>query len=505
MNPGDVIAGKYRVERVLGSGGMGIVVEATHLTLEEKVAVKFLKPEALENAASVARFAREARAAAKIKSEHVCRVLDVVVDGGMPYLVMEYLEGRDLDDIVEKSGGIPPADAVDYILQACEALAEAHVAGIIHRDLKPANLFLSRRADGSPVIKVLDFGISKIQPKPGSNDAAMTATSSLLGSPLYMSPEQMKATRDVDVRTDIWSVGVILYEVLTGARPFSGDTIPQICANILGEPPAPIPGRVPPALERVIFRCLEKRPDDRFQTIAELAEALRPSAPSHALLSIERVTRVVGGSPMSAARPAPAAPKQAAVQAWASPTLPADSGSHLAMPQRHPREVIQPNAGAFAASGEAPPNVGIGTNATFESERRPGGTVEKSRAALIAVAGVTLVCVLGGAAFLVLRPRHPAAATNPAPAAIASDTAPPPQVSPPPPVASALPAAANASPAPEADAGASAPAPLAHSAKSAPRLPPRATPAQPKPAASSLALPGPAIAPKPSGNFGGRD
>ena len=238
--PGQVLAGKYRIERVLGQGGMGVVVEATHLQLEDRVAIKFWLPEALANPEAVGRFAREARAAGKIKGEHVARVIDVgTLETGAPFMVMEYLHGRDLSAVVREGGPLPPAQAVDAVLQACEALAEAHALGIVHRDLKPANLFVTTRPDGTPAVKVLDFGISKVT-NPSSSDHALTKTTSVMGSPLYMSPEQMTATRDVDARTDIWAVGAILYELLVGHVPFSAETLPQICGLILTSPPRPI-------------------------------------------------------------------------------------------------------------------------------------------------------------------------------------------------------------------------------------------------------------------------
>ena len=222
MNPpqeGDVLAGKFRIERVLGVGGMGMVVSAMHLHLDERVAIKFLLPEALSNPEAVARFSREARAAVKIKSEHVARVIDVAtLENGAPYMVMELLRGRDLSQMLQEEGALPAALAVQYVLQACEALAEAHAMGMVHRDLKPANLFLTARADGSPCVKVLDFGISKVTNMSGSGpDMGMTRTQVMMGSPLYMSPEQMASARDVDQRSDIWAVGtVLLFEKIFG-------------------------------------------------------------------------------------------------------------------------------------------------------------------------------------------------------------------------------------------------------------------------------------------------
>jgi serine/threonine-protein kinase len=235
VQEGEVLAGKYRVERVLGVGGMGVVVAALHIGLDERVAIKFLLPEALGNPEAVARFAREARAAVKIKSLHVARVSDVgVLETGAPYMVMEFLQGQDLSQRVRDHGPLSIQEAVDFILQACEAIAEAHALGMVHRDLKPANLFLTRMADGSPCVKVLDFGISKVtSPSSSGQDFGMTKTQAVMGSPLYMSPEQMASSRDVDGRTDIWALGTILYELLTGRVPFLGDTMPQLCAMIL--------------------------------------------------------------------------------------------------------------------------------------------------------------------------------------------------------------------------------------------------------------------------------
>ena len=298
IQPGDVLAGKYRVEHVLGIGGVGVVVAATHLELGERVAIKFLLPAALKQPETVSRFAREARAAVRIKSEHVARVTDVgSLETGAPYMVMEYLEGFDLGQIARQRGPLPVEEAVDYVLQACEAVAEAHGLGIVHRDLKPSNLFVSRRADGSTVVKVLDFGISKLVSRGGSlPEASVTHTATVIGSPLYMSPEQMESTRDVDERSDIWSLGTILYELVAGACPFDADTMPQLCARILRSPPTPLLGYrpdAPPVLQQVIECCLEKDPKRRYANVAELAIALGPLAPRRALLSIQRIVRVI--------------------------------------------------------------------------------------------------------------------------------------------------------------------------------------------------------------------
>ena len=306
--PGQILLGKYRIERVLGMGGMGVVVAATHVTLEERVAIKFLLPQALSNGEAVARFLREARAAVRIKSEHVARVTDVgQLENGAPYMIMEYLDGADLGTIGQRRGALPIEDAVEFVLQACEAIAEAHALGIVHRDLKPANLFLVTRADGTPSVKVLDFGISKVTGLSSSGaDLGMTKTTTVMGSPLYMSPEQMASSRDVDARTDIWALGAILYELLTGTVPFQADTITQLCAMILQQSPPPLRNARPDApagLAEVILHSLEKDRTRRFATVAEFAHSLAPFAPRRARLSIERVARVIEGAGLGGSRP----------------------------------------------------------------------------------------------------------------------------------------------------------------------------------------------------------
>jgi serine/threonine-protein kinase len=296
VQEGDVLAGKYRIERVLGVGGMGVVVAATHLQLDQPVALKFLLPDAMQNKEVVQRFAREARAAAKIQSEHVARVIDVgTLESGSPYMVMEYLQGRDLAQVLEERKRLPFEEAVGYVLQASEAIAEAHAASIVHRDLKPANLFLADRADKRSIVKVLDFGISK-SPVGKGEEASLTRTSTLMGSPLYMSPEQMVAAKNVDARCDIWALGVILYEFVTGSPPFRADSMTEIVAHILQVQPQPphLVAAIPAELSAVIMRCLEKDPAKRFQNVGELATGLAPFALKTQRLTAERVSRVLG-------------------------------------------------------------------------------------------------------------------------------------------------------------------------------------------------------------------
>ncbi len=277
IQAGDVIAGKYRIERVLGRGGMSVVVAARHTTLDQAVAIKFQTAAPGGRDDAVARFLREARAAARIESDHVCRVFDVgLLDSGLPYMVMEHLDGRDLEAELLSRGVLPIVEAVDYTLQVLDAIAAAHAMGIVHRDLKPGNLFITLRPDRTRRIKVLDFGISKAE---RGRDAKLTDTISLVGTPAYMSPEQIRNSKKIDARTDLWSLGVILFELLTGQSPFEGEEIGEILDNVLNTPQRSILALrpdLPIELAAIVDRCMDKKRDTRFASAGQLARALAP-------------------------------------------------------------------------------------------------------------------------------------------------------------------------------------------------------------------------------------
>jgi serine/threonine-protein kinase len=277
------IVGKYKVDRILGIGGMAVVAAATHLDLGQRVALKVMRAVRMTSE-SVERFLTEARAAVSLKSDHVAKVLDVGrLPSGLPYIVMELLEGSDLATVLEREGALRPHLAIDYVLQACDAIAEAHKLGIVHRDLKPANLFLTHRRDGTPLIKVLDFGISKVDlqsksDRPSGSRRSLTEESTVMGSPAYMSPEQIRSTKNVDARTDIWALGAILFELVTGHAPFASENIGETFSKILDKPPPRLETylpNAPPGLNEIIAKCLEKDLKKRWVTVGAFALALQ--------------------------------------------------------------------------------------------------------------------------------------------------------------------------------------------------------------------------------------
>nr|MBA3499200.1 protein kinase [Deltaproteobacteria bacterium] len=329
--PGTILAGKYRVDGVLGQGGMGVVLAATHVTLGKLVALKLMRPDLAVDKGASQRFVREARAASLLRSEHIVRVIDLdTLEDGSPYIAMEYLEGEDLGAVLARCGSISAHEAATYIVQVCEAIAEAHAANIVHRDLKPANLFLTRRAN-TPCVKVLDFGVSKIiAGGPLVDDVASTDTKSLVGSPHYMAPEQLISAKSVDPRTDVWALGCILFELVSGRSPFNtGGALAQVLASILRDN-APALGDLCPGLPdgfiTVVERCLEKDPSRRFQRVDELAAALVPFTTAPAFIGPRqaRPTAIGVGTPAPMI-PVEVAAGQGASAATTSPARAADN------------------------------------------------------------------------------------------------------------------------------------------------------------------------------------
>lgn len=388
---GEIVAKKYRIDRPIGAGGMGVVVAAFHLELEQPVAIKFLNGEAATRSDASERFRREARAAARIRSEHVARVLDIeFLDERIPYMVMELLDGHDLERELEQSGPLPTAVAVDYLLQAIDAVAEAHANGIVHRDLKPTNLFLAQRPDGTRIVKVLDFGISKLIGAGFGPGAALTRSASIFGSPLYMSPEQMRSARDVDARSDIWSLGAILYELIAGRPPFVADSMPALCVAILNDTPQPlhqfVPS-VPPAIDDILSKCLARDAEGRFDSVADLADALAPFTPGGHLRA-ERARRTLGHSAASLGATArlrsEAPPVVTSYRGSMTPAAPSVGPPH----QPHPTQSSWGKTGGraivslrtYAISGAAVLLLGGGLLA--RALLRPADPVERVRAAV---------------------------------------------------------------------------------------------------------------------------
>jgi serine/threonine-protein kinase len=457
VRPGDVLAGKYRVERILGVGGMGIVVAARHEQLDQLVAIKFVRQEALSTSDATERFLREARAAAKLKSEHVAKVLDVgKLETGAPYMVMELLEGSDLAEVLAARGPMPVEMAAWLVLQACEAVAEAHSCGIVHRDLKPQNLFLTRTVGGSPKLKVLDFGVSKAVGLTSGGVGALTRTRAMLGSPLYMAPEQMRSSRDVDARVDVWALGVVLFELLTGRWPFEAETMPELCLKVVSEPPmalATLRDDVPAEFAAVIERCLDKEPGGRFANAAELATALEPFAPPASRVLAEHARLAIQTAPSGPRSSKNSFPEISMISSGARGT---------------PRAASLPAAWGASADRPLSPSAG--------SARRLAG-LSIGAAVVLAAAGMLLVARVS---------RHAPPSPPPlAPAREISEPAPPPEpphplpvASPPPSVvpSAEVPAAAHSSSAATSAAPVVAPPPVVVARPTAPPRPPVARP-----------------------------
>jgi eukaryotic-like serine/threonine-protein kinase len=425
---GELLAGKYRVERVIGEGGMGVVLAARHEALNTNVAIKLLRSSALEHTDIVGRFIREARAAVSLRSEHVARVFDVGnLEDGRPYIVMERLEGKDLGDVIDEGPQLSIPEAVDYVMQACEAIAEAHAAGIVHRDLKPKNLFLTKAVHGRPLVKVLDFGISKIETQGGSREMQLTRTAEIIGSPSYMSPEQLRSSRNVDARTDIWALGVILYELLTKRVPFYAETVTELVLVVVTEQEPPVRALrpdCPEGLEAIVTRCLQKQPEHRFQSVVDLVQALEPYAHGVQATVTERVRAVASG--------------RAQVLERAQPSAPATPASHPAMSGSASGSMPSSGPGGLPTTGPIPPaalpssrvNVHGGTSVAWgetqsvvgPSPLGPRPPASSSRTGFIAgfvVAGLVIASTAaGGAVYYVKR----SAAHAPPPAVATGDS-----------------------------------------------------------------------------------
>jgi serine/threonine protein kinase len=347
---GDRIGDKYVITNHLGEGGMGIVFEALHVRLRQPVALKFLKPAALAFPESVTRFEREARATGQLRGPHVAHVLDVDVDSqGLPYIVMELLSGRDLDAEMQlRPGPFPVSEAVHYVVQACAGMAEAHALGIVHRDLKPSNLFLAENDEGTRTLKILDFGISKMMQVPSN----VTSTCVSMGTPLYMSPEQVRSSKYVDQRTDVWSLGVMLYELLAGVPPFTGTATACIAAIIADDVPplSALRADLPAGLEAAVAKALQKDADLRYCDVHAFAEALAPFAVGPTPTFTKVVSR-----PSYSAVPDEAQPLMSLRPVTHPRPLPAPVTTTAKIFGQIPRKKIRklPNARMFLAAGVA--------------------------------------------------------------------------------------------------------------------------------------------------------
>jgi eukaryotic-like serine/threonine-protein kinase len=372
VNPGEIFAGKYRIDDVIGEGGMGVVLLAQHLELDQPVAIKFLLDTVADSAEGAERFRREARAAAKIQSDHVARVYDVgILPTGERYMVMEYLKGKDLADELAIRGRFPVAYGARLMLEVLEAVSEAHAAGIVHRDLKPGNVFLAQRPDGRIRVKVLDFGISKAVGLVSASELSLTKTSAWIGSPLYMAPEQMQSARDVDSRADIWSFGAIFYEVLTGEPPYIASSLPQLCALLLSQDPAPVSqkcGEIPYDLEQLVMRCLMRDPNARYQSVSELMMDLQ--------LVLGRISGAGRDSATGPGSLAPIASRLPLVPAKTSAGI-GGAGTVLAEPHLAGATPVtgeqNPTNGTWSSSAQQP----VGGGAALTSKSNPSAPSKK--------------------------------------------------------------------------------------------------------------------------------
>jgi serine/threonine-protein kinase len=511
VRSGDIVAGRYRVERVLGRGGMGVVVAARHVQLQELVAIKFPLPRVLARSDLAARVVREGQAAARLRGEHVARVLDVgTLETGEPFLVLEHLRGQDLGAVLRERGPLPVAGAVELVLQACEALAEAHSAGIVHRDIKPGNLFLTHRPDGSPSIKIIDFGVAKTESHGG-----LTSSGAVIGTPHYMSPEQMRDARDVDARADVWALGAVLFCLVTGKPPMSAPSVAEMYQLALRGAPRlrSVLASAPDELDEAIARCLSLSPEGRFPDVAALAAAIAPFGPAGARASAERCARILARGreespllpPRGLAPDAPTSPPETA--APSERTFDARSGSwgdrptaEAALEKTSSAEVSAPVPAAPAVQEVSEPVLAAPgvqeVSAPVPAAPAVQGEAAGAKRTWRVGAGLALLVAMLGAAAL-FRISSP-------PGAREAGAAPPPSsAAPPPGVPSSSSIEERAAPAPStAIASAMASAPLSGAPSTLAPVPAQATskaaPARPSSAAATPPPPPVAAPPSPS-------
>jgi eukaryotic-like serine/threonine-protein kinase len=298
VREGEVLAGKYRVERIPGRNGLGVLVQVRHMELGQEVTLKFLVPEACAYPEFVHRFVREARSAVRIQGEHVARITDVGrLESGAPYMVREYLRGPDLSEVLKVRGPLPIEEAVDYVVQACEGVAEGHALGVVHRNIRPTSLVVARRSDGSPLVKVFDFAAAEsLHVDPFTERAvSLVGTSAIMASLPYLAPEQIRDPHDVDFRADVYSLGAVLFELLTGVAVYAADAAPALLAQVAADPAQSVRARrtdVPGELDHIVLRCLAKNRAIRYSSLAELVTALAPFTSQESSSSIERIIRL---------------------------------------------------------------------------------------------------------------------------------------------------------------------------------------------------------------------
>jgi len=417
---GQLIAGKLRLERPLARGGMGAVWIAHHLKLDRAVAVKFMEPALAASETARARFEREARAAAQIQSAHVVEVHDYGVEGETPYIVMELLRGEDLAARLDKRGKLSLAEAIRITQPICKALRRAHELGLVHRDLKPGNVFLARQ-DDDEIVKLLDFGIAKsVSPgTPQSGD--VTRSGNLVGSPLYMSPEQIRKSKEVDHRSDLWSLGVILYQTLTGRTPFIEDEVGAVLVAICTDPiakPSTLTPELGPEVDRFFDRALARDPAQRFQSSRELSEAL------------EALTTTK-----------PASEGKGAADVMPDPSAALDATAEISSPS--PRRAEKNTAVALAETMAAPEGSGTLTLSPSGRTQDDESTTKKDKQRRFAAAGLGALA-LGALGWVFLGPTvtaeearvdGPGSPTLPLPPPVTAPEAPAPTQPPPTPEA----------------------------------------------------------------------